>query len=83
MNLSAAIDFDAAVPEQVLHRGEVEQGWCIARDEGILWMPARWAESGAALTDRKTPSISGRKRRKMTRHAGDVSIAAQDLVESK
>ena len=72
-----------AVPEERLRRREVEEGWSVAGDEAALRMRPARPEAGCALTDRQAARVAGGERRQVAGHAGNVVVAAQDLVEGQ
>ena len=70
-----------AIPEERIERGEIEQRWGVSRNEHPVGMDARRSQSACTLADGETASVAGSVGREMAGHAGDVAIAAQNLVE--
>jgi len=62
---------------------EIEQRRCISRYEESFWVNPRGSQAGCSLADGEATEIARAERRKMTGHARDVAVPAQDLVERK
>ncbi len=74
---------DPAIPEERLQGREVEERRGISGDEGSGRMSSGGTEAQAALADREAPGVTQSVGRQVTRHARDVPVAAQDLVEGQ
>ncbi len=74
---------DPTVPEHRLVLVEIEQRRCISRDKESLGVNPRSSQAGCSLADGEATEIARAERRKMTGHARDVAVPAQDLVERK
>jgi hypothetical protein len=75
------VDLHASVPEQMLQRVQVERRRRVPRDESCRRRLARRPETSAALPDGQALVVPRREGREMARHARDVAIAAENLVE--
>ena len=75
------VQLDATVPEQSSHRAKVEQRRRVPWNEDTLRVLPHRSEAIAALANRQAFPVAQAERRHVTRHARDVAVAAQDLVE--
>ena len=75
------VDGDAAVPEELIESGKVEQRRRVPRNEDASPQRAVRAEADAAFADREILSVARGECGQMARHARHVAIAAQDRIE--
>ncbi len=69
------------VPREHVHRVEVEECRRTPVDEFALRVHPVETEAGRPLADGEAPPVHRGARGQVARHAGDVPVAAQDLVE--
>src|SRR5215813_8453183 len=83
MHAAKAVALDAAIPEEMLHHAEVEEGRRVPRNEDAPRMLTCGTEPKAPFADGQALSVAGCESGKMARCASDVAIAAQNRIEEQ